>query len=357
MILINTDSEESSDWEELILNDSVSSDVYDVYNEDNTYMVDKNSKSVVSGVYKTTGISFPIKNKGGKFDIGFSRRTGNNILQFTYQEADLTLGLDDVKSVSGEVYKNSIVYEEIYPEIDLKYTVESSRIKEELIVKSYTGQNEFSFQLSVNNAVYQVMDDSTIMFSDPDSEQPLFFIPKSFTIDNKGNRCDNIRMEFTKDGLLIITVDPDWLEEAIYPVIIDPTINLFDATFTRNSVAYKQDGTQVISGNPRYEAGKFNQGIMIEEGTTNLLTANQSSVETDTTGFSAFNSATLSRDTTERWHGSASLKVVTPGSVSYEGVGVAYTTSTHGSYAGQIHIKGSAGVRILVWVRMSYSDA
>lgn len=43
-------------------------------------------------------------------------------------------------------------------------------------------------------------------------------------------------------------------------------------TFTRASVAYKQDGSQVASGVPRYEDGKFGQGIMVEEGTTNLLT-------------------------------------------------------------------------------------
>ncbi|MEN6349341.1 MAG: glycine-rich domain-containing protein [Syntrophomonas sp.] len=42
-------------------------------------------------------------------------------------------------------------------------------------------------------------------------------------------------------------------------------------TFSRASVAYKQDGTQVASGNPRYETGRFGNGIMIEEGTTNLF--------------------------------------------------------------------------------------
>lgn len=40
------------------------------------------------------------------------------------------------------------------------------------------------------------------------------------------------------------------------------------ATFTRASVAYKQDGTQVASGVPRFEAGQFGQAVMIEEGTT-----------------------------------------------------------------------------------------
>lgn len=54
----------------------------------------------------------------------------------------------------------------------------------------------------------------------------------------------------------------------------------------------------------------------------NLLTANQSDVETDTTGLSAITGATLTRDTTQAWHGAASLKVVTPGVATNEGVGV-----------------------------------
>ena len=50
-------------------------------------------------------------------------------------------------------------------------------------------------------------------------------------------------------------------------------------SFARNSIAYKQDGTQVAANQPRFEPGKFGKAIMVEEGTTNLL-ANPS-FETD----------------------------------------------------------------------------
>ena len=86
-------------------------------------------------------------------------------------------------------------------------------------------------------------------------------------------------------------------------------------TFTRNSVAYLSDGTQVAANQPRFEDGKFGKGVLIEEGTTNLLTANMSSVETDLTGFAA-NLVTLSRDSTHSLFGDYSLKCVwnnTPG--------------------------------------------
>ena len=50
------------------------------------------------------------------------------------------------------------------------------------------------------------------------------------------------------------------------------TIAVPPATFTRNSVAYNDDGTQVAANEPRFaevEAG--NKGVLIEEGTTNII--------------------------------------------------------------------------------------
>jgi len=42
-------------------------------------------------------------------------------------------------------------------------------------------------------------------------------------------------------------------------------------TFTRNSVAYTSNGAQVGVDIPRFEQGKFDKAVMVEEGTTNLL--------------------------------------------------------------------------------------
>ena len=42
--------------------------------------------------------------------------------------------------------------------------------------------------------------------------------------------------------------------------------------FARASAAYKSDGTQVAAGRPRFETGKYGQAIMVEEGTTPLIT-------------------------------------------------------------------------------------
>ncbi|MDC3414263.1 distal tail protein Dit [Terrihalobacillus insolitus] len=83
----------------------------------------------------------------------------------------------------------------------------------------------------------------------------------------------------------ILDGQPDW-NEIIYMgqgtltfICPDPnkygsthsqTISTSPATFNRNSVAYKEDGTQAAVDTPRYKAVEVgNSGVLVEEGTTN----------------------------------------------------------------------------------------
>ena len=68
----------------------------------------------------------------------------------------------------------------------------------------------------------------------------------------------------------------DWLRGEL--VNVEPTENgelviksVAQPTFTRNSIAYKSDGSQVAANQPRFEQGQFGKAIMMEEGTTNLF--------------------------------------------------------------------------------------
>lgn len=90
------------------------------------------------------------------------------------------------------------------------------------------------------------------------------------------------------------------------------------------------------------------QGILAEEGTTNLLTANQSNVETDTSGFGQqIGTETLTRVTTEYYEGSASLRTVTPGGVAYEGfIASSRTAAASQPHTASAYVKGSGTVQI-----------
>lgn len=89
------------------------------------------------------------------------------------------------------------------------------------------------------------------------------------------------------------------------------------------------------------------QGQFIEEGTTNLLAANASSFETDTTGAVAQGAATLTRVTTEYKFGAASLQVTTAGTTASEGFYVEVTGGLIGQqFTGSVYLKGAGTVLV-----------
>jgi len=102
--------------------------------------------------------------------------------------------------------------------------------------------------------------------------------------------------------------------------------------FTRNSIAYKQDGTQVAANQPRFEQGRFGKAIMVEEGTTNLIS--NPSFENDFTSWGNWGTPpTREIVTSPVWHDSKALHLIT--NANNQGVyqilsltaGITYTVS------------------------------
>ena len=112
-------------------------------------------------------------------------------------------------------------------------------------------------------------------------------------------------------------------------------------------------------------AHQVQPAIMAEESTTNLLTANQASVETDLTGFvSHATGVTLTRDTAQRRHGNASIRADCNGAESLQGL----TTTDIATVASEVNtatveVFGSSPLELIlqeytnagVWVGNSVS--
>jgi hypothetical protein len=86
-------------------------------------------------------------------------------------------------------------------------------------------------------------------------------------------------------------------------------------TFSRNSVAYKSDGTQVAANVPRFEPGKFGQAVMVEEGTTNLVT--NPSFESGNTGWHLDCGGAIENQ--PGWHGNWRGRIVKDGTEAGHG--------------------------------------
>lgn len=131
---------------------------------------------------------YSIRNIGGHYTAGFSRKSDNKLLEFTHANTNLFISPLNPNSVSGKVYQNTVLYENIYQDTNFRYTAEQYSLKEEIIINKYTGMSEFPFQFSVSNADYQEYPNGEIHFSDPNTGKTLFYLTKPFALDNNGKR-------------------------------------------------------------------------------------------------------------------------------------------------------------------------
>ncbi|NPV90329.1 MAG: RHS repeat protein [Firmicutes bacterium] len=209
-----------------------------------------------------TANMFPIKNKAGLFSVGFAPNAGGGLMRFDYQETGLSVKLKDAAPAVGEIAKNSILYPNIYPETDLLYTVEKTRVKESIILKRYTGIDSFSFEFDKANSNYVKGDDSTYKFYKLGSDEPLYCLEKPYAVDSRGGYCDNVILELTDEGNMNLSIDPYWLRDAVYPVTVDPTIVLTESTGAGNGIeAYYN-----------YTGGSLGGGWSVSTNTYNLNT-------------------------------------------------------------------------------------
>ena len=119
-------------------------------------------------------------------------------------------------------------------------------IKEEIILKKPTNQNQFEFSLNLEGLSARKENDLWHFYNDKGKE--LFYIPKPFMKDANGERSENVKIEIkgtpmkqTETGdpnkifvgsvggsVLSVSVDRDWLlsPERKYPISIDPSLQL-----------------------------------------------------------------------------------------------------------------------------------
>jgi len=144
----------------------------------------------------------------------------------------------------------------------------------------------------------------------------------------------------------LVFLVPDGFSYSSLPII--QNINAAqDAILTRSSGAYTSSGTLVGPNIPRYETGVFGTAIHVEEGTTNMLTANQSSVETNLVGFTATTGATIGQEFTYAHVGITGLVIVTQGQVVEEGVSLDFVTvAAATTYTFSVYLLGSGRVKL-----------
>ena len=144
-------------------------------------------------------------------------------------------------SISDGEEKERVSYPNVFGEGSiLQYNPTLHGIKEDIVLQEPTDQIVFSF-LVETAGITLIVENGTIQFFDEQTNKSIGQFGEILVLDSAGNlSCGTIAVtETEKDDchLITITVDPEFLQNAVYPVDIDPTVYL------------DPNGTDYICGN------------------------------------------------------------------------------------------------------------
>lgn len=223
------------------------------------------------------------ENTANDFRVSLSENLSKKAFSLQKNGAEVDLKLSDIRSANGtslgftkeglnnikpERYQNRLTYKNVYKDTDIIYYSMTSGIKEDIVLNSYSGQNQFVFDLNISNASYEKQKDGSYIFYKPGTKEIQFRMPKFYMWDNKGGK-DSESNQYSydvgteivdKNGSLsvVLTANNNWLssKDRVFPITIDPS-------FVTNDI----EDTYVQTGYPDTQA--WNQGALwIGQGST-----------------------------------------------------------------------------------------
>ncbi|MFA6801006.1 MAG: RHS repeat-associated core domain-containing protein [Acholeplasmataceae bacterium] len=120
-----------------------------------------------------------------------------------------------------------VTYSNINKDVDLIYNVDGSKIKEEIIVNSFQENLVFEFEYKLKNLFFDQTDENLVLVNQ--NHEIVFIFDPFVMIDDQQTESSNIEYYYEEIGKdtykLTIIPDKQWLQDANYPVVIDPTID------------------------------------------------------------------------------------------------------------------------------------
>ena len=189
---------------------------------------------------------------------------------------------NEYKSSSISTVESGVKYENVFSEEDyVEYIPLTNGVKENIILESYDGKNEFQFIVDIGELEPAYLSGESIPILDPTTKSIIMHIGQvdavdSYVGENKENKKhfsihNNLVLSATEikgQYILTVVVDKEFLEskDTVYPVTIDPTISMTDTSRMRDTSVYSSKPTSTTfytsSYNPvGYHGSSYGEGI------------------------------------------------------------------------------------------------
>ncbi|WHX59892.1 DNRLRE domain-containing protein [Peribacillus frigoritolerans] len=194
---------------------------------------DKKWKKVNNKLKKSTKRTGKFENTSSNVSTFFAEQSGNNEL-VTVDKNEKSVSFVPVKAnkVKGAIKDNEVTFKEILPDVDFRYSVHGSAVKEDIVLHQYQNENTFSFELKMKGVTPHKEKNGTIIFKDSKGKT-IWFFEEPYMTDAKGKYTEKVSLELRAEkGKTFVDViaNQEFLKDpkTEYPVTIDPTINDWD---------------------------------------------------------------------------------------------------------------------------------
>ena len=179
------------------------------------------------------------------------------------------IDMEAISSVNMTKVKNqqSVVY---YPNAflgaDLECSLQSDKLKENVIVHEKQDEYVYKFSVSLKNLVPVVRSDGSIQLNNAETGQPQYLIEAPYAEDANGAVTEDALTLTLVGNTLTLTADPKWMnaKERAFPVSLDPTYSkIYDAYDIMDAVVSKNHGiwSEVKSeAQKKYKVGVTGKG-------------------------------------------------------------------------------------------------
>ena len=132
--------------------------------------------------------------------------------------------------LTPEKLRSSVIYENVFQGVDLRYETQGYNIKEEIIIRNPQNNYQYDFLLKLEGLTAAMNSQGIIALVDKNGTV-IYEIPAPYMFDGEGEYSEAVTysLRTVKDGaILSISADESWINDANrkFPVVIDPTLNL-----------------------------------------------------------------------------------------------------------------------------------
>ncbi|MBC1339369.1 DNRLRE domain-containing protein [Listeria innocua] len=163
---------------------------------------------------------------------------GKDQMRFYLLQASGENGVIPRQDVSASIPgENEVRYKDIFPQMDLRNLTFNTTVKEDIVLHTYAGYNQFTFQVKTSLSGKKEKDGSIAFYKT--SGEKVYELPTPMMSDSKihpetgdATTSDAVRWELSKTAensyRILLIADESWLksEEREYPIYIDPSVSL-----------------------------------------------------------------------------------------------------------------------------------